>query len=291
MLFMATDLSSRYINLFTDFGFKRIFGTERNKDLLIDFLNNLLDKEMPLIRDLQYMDKEQLGKNADERRAVFDLFCESEQGDKFIIELQKAQQRYFKDRSLYYASFAIQVQGQKGKDWNYTLQPVYSVSMMDFVFEQDAPQQVISRVELHERNSQKLFHDKLFFVFVEMPKFNKSFQELNGNLDQWLYVFKNIHRLDKIPDNIREGVLLKLFQECEISNYNPQERMDYEKSLKEQRDWQAVLTTAKEEGIKDGLFITALNAIKEGCTNEFIHKLTGLPVEEIEKLRKEGLKG
>jgi len=111
----------RYINLFTDFGFKRIFGTERNKDLLIDFLNNLLAHETAPIRDLQFMDKERLGKQADERKAIFDLFCENERGEQFIIELQKVEQRHFKDRSLYYASFAIQEQGKKGKAWGYAL--------------------------------------------------------------------------------------------------------------------------------------------------------------------------
>ncbi|HAI74987.1 MAG TPA: hypothetical protein DCM08_01960 [Microscillaceae bacterium] len=198
--------SSRYINLFTDFGFKRIFGTERNQDLLLDFLNAILEREQDPLVKIEYKDKEQVGRDADERRAVFDLYCENEKGERFIIELQKVLQQHFKDRNLYYATFALQEQAQKGKAWDYALQPVYSIALMNFVFEEAYPDQVISRVEPRERSTNRLFHDKLFFVYVEMPKFKKKFSELAGNLERWLYVFQNMHRLDKAPEEIRKGV-------------------------------------------------------------------------------------
>jgi len=165
---------------------------------------------------------------------------------------------------------------------------------MDFVFEPAYPEQVIARVELRERTTNRLFHDKLFFVYVEMPKFKKNFAELEGNLEKWLYVFKNMHRLDTMPEGIREQVLLKLFQECEIANYNPQERMEYEKSLKAQRDLFAVISTAEEkakqegkiEGKVEGKIEVALKAIEKGFDNKTIQELTGLIIQEIERLRK-----
>jgi len=283
-----------YINLFTDFGFKRIFGTERNKDLLIDFLNNLLAAENAQITDLNYLNAEQLGKQNKDRKAVFDLYCENDQGEKFIIELQRAEQSYFKDRSLYYATFPLQEQGKKG-EWNYELRPVYSISIMDFVFDNQYPEQVISRVKLIEQATQTVFYDKLSFVYIEMPKFDKNFSALSGNLDRWLYVFKNMHRLDKIPEEIREGVFLKLFQECEIAQYKPQEIMEYEQSWKEKNDWQAALSTAEEKGVKKGrqgaliekTLEIARNLIALGLDNETIIKATGLTHEQIEALRKE----
>jgi predicted transposase/invertase (TIGR01784 family) len=130
---MNTSHLGRYINLFTDFGFKRIFGTERNKDLLIDFLNSLLSQEISPITDLRYRNSEQLGQQEAERRAIFDLYCENQNGEKFIVELQRAEQIHFKDRSLYYASFPLQEQGKKGA-WDYELKAVYSISIMDYGF-------------------------------------------------------------------------------------------------------------------------------------------------------------
>lgn len=106
--------SDRYINPLTDFGFKRLFGTEPNKNLLIDFLNVILPPQHR-VKDLTYGSTENLGNTPSDRKAVFDLYCESEKGKKFIVEMQKAKHKhnYFKDRSIYYASFPIQDQAEK----------------------------------------------------------------------------------------------------------------------------------------------------------------------------------
>jgi predicted transposase/invertase (TIGR01784 family) len=103
----------KFINPFTDFGFKKLFGEEINKDLLIDFLNELL-KGKTEIKNLTYLKTEQLGASALDRKAIFDLYCENEKGEKFIVELQKVRQEYFKDRSIYYATFPIQEQAIRG---------------------------------------------------------------------------------------------------------------------------------------------------------------------------------
>ena len=100
-------IKEKYINPFTDFGFKKLFGSEFNKDLLIDFLNQVLgDREQ--IKDLTYLNTGKLGKTQNDRKAIFDLYCENEKGDRFIIELQNVAQLYFKDRSIFYATFPIQ---------------------------------------------------------------------------------------------------------------------------------------------------------------------------------------
>ncbi len=128
-------LQDKYINPFTDFGFKRLFGTEPNKDLLIDFLNQILPARHK-IQDLTYSDKEHLGLNEIDRRAVFDIYCTNKTGDKFIVEIQRARQIYFKDRSVYYSTFPIQEQAIKG-EWNYKLSAVYTVGILDFIFDDD----------------------------------------------------------------------------------------------------------------------------------------------------------
>jgi len=113
-------IAKRFINPFTDFGFKKIFGEENNKEFLIDFLNDLLGVE---IVNLSYLKTEKLGLAEIDRRAIYDLYCENERGEKFIVELQRAKQENFKDRSIYYASFPIQEQVKRGK-WNYELKAI-----------------------------------------------------------------------------------------------------------------------------------------------------------------------
>ena len=112
-------MTEKYINPFTDFGFKKIFGEEANKDLLIDFLNELIQDKAPILQ-LSFLKSEQLGSAPTDRKAVFDLYCQNERGEKFIVELQKARQKFFKDRSLYYSTFAIQEQAKVG-DWDFRL--------------------------------------------------------------------------------------------------------------------------------------------------------------------------
>lgn len=121
-----------YINPFTDFGFKRLFGSEPNKDILIDFLNVLLP-EKHQVCELHYTKNEFLGESAlVDRKAIFDISCRGVNGEWFIVELQKARQRYFKDRSIFYSAFPIMEQGQRG-EWDFKLAPIYTVSVLDFL--------------------------------------------------------------------------------------------------------------------------------------------------------------
>ena len=119
-------IEERYISLLTDFGFKRIFGTDPNKELLINFLNSLFDGE-EVIKDVKYLNSENVGDVYTERKAIFDVYCENEKGEKFIVEMQNAYQTYFKDRSLFYSTFPIREQAPKGSDWNFCLKDRKSV--------------------------------------------------------------------------------------------------------------------------------------------------------------------
>ena len=139
-------LRERYINPLTDFGFKRIFGSEPNKVLLIDFLNVVLPAEHR-IKDLTYRNNENVGNTTIDRKAIFDIYCESETGERFIVEIQKAKQNYFKDRSIYYSTFPIQEQAEKG-DWNYKLSAVYTVGVLDFIFDDHKDDSTIMHVEI-----------------------------------------------------------------------------------------------------------------------------------------------
>jgi len=280
-----------YLNPFTDFGFKKLFGEEYNKDLLIDFLNQLLKKEQGRIKTLTYLKNEHLGRSEADRRAVYDLYCENEQGDRFIVEIQKSKQKFFKDRALYYSTFPIAEQGKAG-DWDFELKAVYTVAILDFVFDEDRNDKEKYRydVKLTDIETYKVFYDKLTFVYLEMPKFEKTLDELETRFDKWLYVLKNLERLHDIPEKLRDRIFRKLFAAAEIAKFTPEEARAYEDSLKVYRDLKNSIDTARKEGREEGkqktLEHTALKMLNKGLNLEVISEITGLTPEQIEALRK-----
>ena len=278
-------MQEKYVNPFTDFGFKKIFGEEPNKDLLIDFLNQVLPPRHQ-IKDLTYLNTEHLGISELDRKAMFDLYCESPSGEKFIVEMQKAKQNYFKDRSVYYATFPIQQQAKKGEIWNYELSAVYFVGILDFVFAENINNdEVLHEVKLKNRFG-NVFYDKLTFIYLEMPKFTKTLEELETSFDKWLYVLKHLPKLQERPAKLQERVFGKLFELAQIGKFNQEELQKYEESLKVYWDIHAVVETAFDEGKIEGKIEVAKNAILQGLSNELIVELTNLPLDEIEKLRK-----
>lgn len=277
------EFQEKYINPFTDYGFKKLFGEEPNKDLLLDFLNVLLKEEQGEIKDLTYIKSEQLGVNELDRKAIFDLYCENEKGEKFIVELQKTKQNFFKDRTVYYSTFPIREQAKRA-DWNYELKAVYTVAILDFVFDEDKdePNKYRYDIKLTDTETKKVFYDKLTFIYLEMPKFNKTIDELETRFDKWLFVLRNLNKLDRVPDKLREYIFDKLFETAEIARFTPDQIRSYEDSLKYYRDLKNSLDTAKEEGKIE----VAWKALLKGYSIEEIMDLTDLTQGQIEKIKK-----
>jgi len=276
------EFVEKYINPFTDYGFKKLFGEELNKDLLLDFLNELLKEEQGQIKDLTYLKTEQLGASDIDRKAIFDLYCENQKGEKFIVELQKTKQNFFKDRTIYYSTFPIREQAKRA-DLDYELKAVYTIAILDFVFDSDKDDlnKFKYDVKLTDIDTNKVFYDKLTFIYLEMPKFNKSIDELESRFDKWLYVIKNLNKLDRVPDKLREQIFDKLFETAEIARFTPDQIRSYEDSLKYYRDLKNSLDTAKEEGKIE----VAANLLKNNVSIEIIIKSTGLSREQIERLK------
>ncbi len=239
-------MKERFLNPFTDFGFKKLFGEEPNKDLLISFLNTLLPQKHQ-ISDLQYTKNEYLGQTQVDRKAIFDLHCKNSQGEYFIVELQKAKQKYFKDRSVYYATFPIQAQAEQGTEWDFRLQAVYTVGILDFVFDKEDGDEVIHTVQL-KNQQHRVFYDKLTFIYLTLPNFNKTLEQLETLQDKWFYVFRHLQELHDIPPALQESVFAKLFQIAELANFTQQDRQAYQDSLKYYRDLKNVMDTKFEEG-------------------------------------------
>ena len=277
----------KYVNVFTDFGFKKLFGEKPSKPLLLDFLNELLIEQEGPIKNITYLNTEHLGSSPLDRRAIFDIYCENEKGEKFIVELQKAKQSYFKDRTLFYATFPIQEQA-KQNDWDFKLKAVYTVAILDFVFEEDKSDIHKYRydVKLTDIETCKVFYDKLTFIYLELPKFKKKIDELSTNFEKWLFVLKNLHKLNKIPDQLKEERFEKLLAIAEVAHFTREELKSYEDSKKFYRDIKNSMDTAFEEGKVEG----KVEGKEEGKVEG---KEEGLKQGELKGLKKgriEGLK-
>jgi len=238
------------------------------------------------------MQNEHLPISEQDRKAIFDLYCENEKGEKFIVEIQKAKQNYFKDRSVYYASFPIQQQAVKGSNWDFKLAAVYTIGILDFVFEENKDDtDFIHYVKLKiQRN--KVFYDKLTFIYIELPKFDKTDDQLETKIEKWLYVLRYLAKLQDRLFALQEKIFTKLFTAAEIAKYTRTERDQYENSLKYYRDIKNVVDTAYEDGELKGKIegkieeriIIAKKMKSKGIDYNTISDFTGLSNEEIEKL-------
>lgn len=243
-------LQDKYISLLTDFGFKRVFGTEPNKDLLIDFLNTLLPPYHQ-IQDLSFKNNENLGTTPIDRKAIFDIYCQAKSGERFIVEIQKAKQNFFKDRSIYYATFPIQEQALKG-EWDFELSPVYTVGILDFVFyDHKYDDTIVHVVELKNQHCEA-FYEKLKFIYIELPKFTKSVNELETHRDKWLFLLRHLAELTDRPDLLQDSIFSQLFEVAEIANFSRVEQDGYQNSLKYYRDMNNVVNTSRQEGKEEG---------------------------------------
>ncbi|TGX81389.1 Rpn family recombination-promoting nuclease/putative transposase [Palleniella muris] len=307
---------AKYINPYTDFGFKFLFGTECNKEFLIEFLNALLPMDQK-IQDITYLNPEQLGDTAAERKSVFDVYCHCDDGSYVIVEMQRAPQVFFKDRCVYYSSFPIRHQGKKSQ-WDYKLSAVYTVGVLDFKFDDDE-EYYHHEVQLVDKATGEVFYDKLTYVFLEMPKFKKEINECETIMDKWLFVLKNMARLLDRPIELQERVFERLFRTAEIAKMSHEELFSYEESLKNYRDWRSTLDKAADEGhsiglaiglekgfekgraeglekgreegraegIAEGMRATAIRMLSLGLDHETISKVSRLTIEEIKTLDKQ----
>ena len=277
------QVEERYISLLTDFGFKRIFGTAMNKDLLICFLNSLFDGKQ-VVKDVSYLNPEHVGDVYTDRRAIFDVYCEGENGEKFIVEMQNAYQTYFKDRSLFYSTFPIREQAA-----------LLNFDMNEEAFEKE---KIRHSVQLCDTATHKVFYDKLEFIYVEIAKFNKSLEELETLYDKWLYALKNLYKLTQRPKELCDKVFDRLFEEAEIAKFTPQELREYEASKIAYRDIKNSVDTAKREGIAEGMekgmkkgmekksLEIAKKMLTKGMDEATVMEITGLTAELIQQLSK-----
>ena len=280
----------KFINPFTDVGFKRIFGQEINKDLLIDFLNALLEGERQ-VKDIQFLDKELLPMYENDRRLIYDVYCTDENGEQFIVEMQNKEHVNFRERTIFYLSQAIARQGEKGVDWRFDLKAVYGVFFLNFMLT-DLPRKLRTDIVLADRVTHEQFSDKMRYIFLQLPLFTKEESECDTDFERWIYVLKNMETLQRLPFKARNAVFQKLEEIVDIAAMSKEDRMKYDESIKVYRDRLAIIEYERRKGLAEGLakgernkqIEIACNLKRMGLATETIAQATGLAPEAIEQL-------
>ncbi|MDY4778211.1 MAG: Rpn family recombination-promoting nuclease/putative transposase [Prevotella pectinovora] len=281
---------AKFINPFTDIGFKRIFGQEISKPLIIDFLNSLLLGE-ERITNITFLDKEQPALFEDDRSLIYDIYCQTEKGENIIVEMQNKSQPYFKNRSIYYVCEAIARQGERGTDWKYNIDAVYLVAFLNFC-PMDFDKKFRSDIGLADKGNNKLFSDKMRMTFMQLPLFTKEADECDTDFDKWIYVLKNMETLTRLPWAAKSSVFKRLEQIADVASLSRQERMKYDVGLRKYRDTLSVLEGAKQDGLAEGRAegiekekietVKRLKAI--GADINMITVATGLSAEEATRI-------
>ena len=302
-----------YIDPFVDWSFKRLFASHESKSILIGLLNHLF-KGRKYITAIEYRQNEHHGENVEEGGAVFDVYCTDADGSNFIIEIQRGYQENFKERALFYASRAISEQAPKGgrKKWAYDITEVYVIAFLeDFRLPGGIKSEYVQDICLANRHTGKIFYDKLGFIFIEMLNFVKKPENLEIELDKWLYALKHLTEFYERPEYLSGPEFDQLFNLAKYANLTREEREMYNSSLKRKWDNKNVLdyavktavTTAVAEADqkarederakaqiaiakaeKEKTLDTARNFKRMGLSVEDIAKGTGLSIEEISAL-------
>lgn len=285
---------AKYINPFTDVGFKRIFGQELSKPLLLDFLNSLFGGEKHIV-NLTFLDKEQPALYEEDRSLIYDIYCETNEGEKIIVEMQNKSQPYFKNRSIYYISESIARQGERGSSWNYAIDAVYLIAFLNFI-PLDFKRQFRTDVVLAEKDTVEQFSDKMRMTFLQLPLFDKEACECENQVERWIFLLKNMETLSRLPWAAQSAVFKKLESIADVGAMSRDERLKYDESLRKYRDTISVFEGVRLEGRLEGRMEGRMegqrnekmeNARKMksyGLALDMIADITGLSVEEVRNL-------
>lgn len=305
----------KYADLLDDDVFKLVFGRESTKDVMIEFLNQVIPDRR--IADLEFIDKEMHPVERDCKGAVYDMFCKTDDGSRIIVEVQRRKQPFYPERALYYSTFQIQRQVEAGAE-EYDFLPVYVVNLLDFEMDKDSSdRKVMSVYRLYEEQSHRLLTDRVTFIFIELPKFNKTIDELDGNILEGMYFcFKNMTVLDSRPEVLDHQVFAKIFEASELYNMDEITRDKVLHKMTTERDLRNQMAYARKEAIAEGLAEGRAEGLAEGRVEgraeglaegraegiteakiqiarnmrsmdldiKLIAEATGLSIEEIEKL-------
>jgi predicted transposase/invertase (TIGR01784 family) len=297
----------KYINPFTDYGFKRLFGEHSSKESLIDFLNALLATENVRISHLEYLPFGQLGEKSDDRITFFDLYCTDAEGRHFIVEIQQQSHRNFKERLVFYATYPLQRQAKKGI-WAFELSPVYVIAILNFRLGTPKDPDPVSMIKLVDITKNRVFYDKLTFICIEIPRFKKLFTHIESPLEEWLFYLQRMASFSELPQNPKNPAIMKFLSDAELANLSKEEQYKYERSLRTYRDKLLIRKSIKmdlqeefQKGLAKGKAVgeargraegeyqkalqTAEVLLTSGITMDLVLKATGLDFDTVADLK------
>ena len=288
----------RYARIIMDDWFKRTFGTEPNKGLLIMLLKELIPEHD--IKDLTYVQQEHINPFPGKKDALIDVECVDTDGTRFIVEMQVARQRFFYERSLFYSTFGIQQQVEKSSSMDYGFPPVYFVGFMDFSLHEGSDR-VLYRYSLREKETGEEMTGSLQFVFLELTNCRKALTPEATLLDNFCYALHNMEHLTDRPEELKEEIFKRLFKTAEIATFTPEERIKYENDMTTERDIQNYISYAREKGLEEGMekgmekgreegreegrVEAAKNMLADEISIDLVAKYTGLSIEQVKQLK------
>lgn len=291
-----------YIDPMTNFGFQRLFCQEDSRDILKQFLFDVLELAHP-IQEVTHLLPAQLPVMLNERMSVYGFYCIDEVGQTFVVEIQRGSQTFIPDRVLYYSTFPIIHQARKGTSWQFELIPIYCIAILNFTL--DIGAEYLRRIQLMDVDKKEVFYDKLTYIYIELPNFGLQPEELVTEADRWIYLLQNMPELQDIPAELAKESFTKAFEIAREAALSPRERLLYEASLKSARDAYAELVSARDKGLTEGRAEGRVEGRAEGRAEgrievrqeiarsmlarnlelKLIMDLTGFTAEEIARLR------
>lgn len=244
--------SFKYADLLDDDVFKLVFGRESTKDVMIEFLNQVIPDRK--IEDLDFIDKEMHPVERDLRGSVYDMSCRTDDGSRVIVEVQRRKQPFYPERALYYSTFQIQRQVEAGAE-EYDFLPVYVVNILNFIMDHNLESTEVKTVyRLLEENTHRLLTDRVTFIFLELPKFQKRLEDLDGNILEGMYFcFKNMAILGERPEVLTHKIFSKIFEVSELYNMDKVTRDKILHKMTTERDLRNQMAWARKEAIEEGL--------------------------------------
>lgn len=239
----------KYMNPFTDVGFKHLFGREVSKELLTELIRVILGDERHVKR-INLMNKEKVPRSLNHKVVIYDILCEDEDGTQFIVEIQNQYQGYFLDRALYYLCRMIDEQGLKGTAWRYEICPVYGIFFLNFKIA--SLTKFRTDVVLADRETGEVVNNKMRQIYLSLPHFNKTVEECQTDFDRWIYLLKNMETFENYPFYVEKSVFGKILEVANVATLSEEERWEYDQALKHYRDYNNTMYTFYHQGLEEG---------------------------------------
>ena len=290
---------SKFLDPKNDVAFRKIFGSERNKDILIHFINDILVfKESAPIVDVTFLKTNQDPEIATKKTSIVDVLCQDEKGNKYIVEMQVAKEKGFEKRAQYYAAKAYSNQADIGEQYE-NLKEIVFIAISDFIMFKDKPGFKSDHVIL-DRNSHEHDLKDFSFTFLELPKFKKTKDQLENITDKWMYFFKAC--TETSPDDLAkivgsDAIMERAYHELDRYYWDEIELRTYEQTEKYEHCYNASIRQAIDEGIEKGIekgeqigiakekIEIAKTMLQKSMDAQTIAEITGLLIEEIESLK------